>query len=74
MQTLSVELFETLPDDAKTICINSNGFAYGFSCNKRALITNDKGFCLTTNCNIYWIGHGYDASNWRNSVIEKCPV
>lgn len=32
MQTLSVELFETLPDDAKTICINSNGFAYGFSC------------------------------------------
>lgn len=71
MIKLSKEIFNKLPSNIITVVINSNGFCYGFSCSLKHLIHNDKGFCMTSNCDIIWIGNGYDSTDWRNSGIEK---
>lgn len=70
LKQLGQSVFNGLDEKWRFAAVDDDGRAYGFM--KKPVIDQDDPCFIdedTTRCK--WIGEGYDASNWQNSLIER---
>ncbi|MBP3945154.1 hypothetical protein [Psychrobacter sp. K31L] len=60
------------PKRINSAAIDENGDAWGYSAYKQDLKHNHKRWSDDTlNCDFWFIGEGFDTTDWQNSAIDR---
>lgn len=71
MKQLTQDVFTTSKHRAKSAVVTPDGKAWLFECKKDNLTPTDKSWTCDIDTAFYFLGYGYDATNWQNSAIDR---
>ena len=73
MKQITQDIFKDAPDWVKSFAVDEDGEGYWYSVSEKLLKLGD-GFWLylqNEGASCDYLGDGFDASDWRNSAIDR---
>lgn len=71
MKQIAQDVFKNSDTEILSAAIDSNGEAWCYTCPKSELMLLNSIWAIKKGVKRYWIGWGYDATNWRESAIDR---
>lgn len=71
MKQLQQDCFKNTDDEVLSAAVDSNGEAWHYTCPKSELMLLSSIWAIKEGYKRYWIGWGFDPTNWRESAINK---
>lgn len=71
MKQLHQDYFKNADEEVLSAAIDSNGEAWQYTCPKSELILLNSIWAIKKGYKRYWIGWGFDPTNWRESAIDR---
>ncbi len=71
MKKLTQDVFTMSKSRAKSAVVTPNGKAWLFECKKEHLSPTDKSWTCDIDTAFYYLGDGYDTTDWQNSAIDR---
>lgn len=72
MNKLTQDVFVGAPDWVESVAVDSDGYAYLYGDNTELLVLRDFTFNnLRWGTNKKCLGGGFDATDWKNSAIDR---
>ena len=73
MKNMTQAVFKNADPKIQSAAVDSTGEAWAYSCPKSELIKLNTIWAFKARAGVkrWWIGHGFDASDWKNSAIDR---
>ena len=71
MKTFTQEVFKNADKDILSAAVDSNGEAWSYTCPKSKLMKLNSIWAVRKGVKRYWIGWGYDPTNWDTSAMDR---
>lgn len=71
MKKLTQETLKNADDEVKSAAVDSNGEAWMYTCPKADLLLLNSIWGVREGIKRYWIGWGYDTTDWDKSAIDR---
>ena len=73
MKNITQVVFKNANPKIKSAAVDSTGEAWAYSCDKSELLKLNAIWAFKARAGVkrWWIGNGFDASDWKNSAIDR---